>query len=451
MTHNNDYSIDSELQQNLQQLLSDLQLDDAPAGGSVVVFQAGTCIAQASIGMAQAEMSWQADTLSLNFSTGKGVLATLAHVLVSQRLLAYETPIASYWATFAANGKADITLRMLMSHQADLFAIRAIDVDNATLLEWDKMLEHVAAMPITQPDNAIVYDSAYSALVYGWILGGLIEVVTGKSLAEALRYYLTQPLGIADSCYFGVPEQKVSNVAKLVKDFSADDSQQSQLRSKRHKPTLKADSEATLATYNQLVNYPCWQKQASEQQPDLASDKLNATQINRLYFDHAGINANNYRAALVPASKQPIDYYDKQVMQAVIPAANGIASAQALATIYAMLANGGSWQGKMLIDSETFKQLSKPQVSGRDAVMPANMHWRLGYHRLFSICNDNVAQGFGHMGYNGAVAWCEPTRQLSFAFVHNFDVTMLNDIRQFALTESLLQLIDQKDAAKISL
>ena len=52
------------------------------------------------------------------------------------------------------------------------------------------------------------------------------------------------------------------------------------------------------------------------------------------------------------------------------------------------------------------------------------------------------AQGFGHMGYNGSVAWCDPARQLSFAFVHNFDVTMLNDIRQFALTEALLSMIE---------
>ncbi len=451
VNQNSSHSSDMDLQQRVQQLLAELQLDDAPAGGSIVVFQAGECIAQASIGMAQAEMPWQADTLSLNFSTGKGVLATLAHVLVSQRLLAYDSPIASYWPAFSANGKADITLRMLMSHQADLFAISAIDVDNATLLEWDKMLDLVAAMPATEPDNAVTYDSAYSALVYGWILGGLTEIVTGKSLAEALRYYLTQPLGIADSCYFGVPEQKVNNVSKLVKDFSADDSPDSQLRSKRHKPTLKADSTATLATYQQLASYPCWQQLATSQHSISTTVPLNATQINRLYFDHSSINANNYRAALVPASKQPIDYYDKDTMQAVIPAANGVASAQALATIYAMLANGGEWKGKVLIDSATFKQLSKPQVSGRDAVMPANMHWRLGYHRLFSICNDNVAQGFGHMGYNGSIAWCEPTRQLSFAFIHNFDVTMLNDIRQFALTESLLKLIDQKNAAKFSL
>lgn len=432
-----------KLQHYVQQLLTDLQLDDAPAGGSIVVYQAGQCIAQASVGMAQLDIPWQANTLSLNFSTGKGVLATLAHVLVSQRLLAYDAPIASYWPAFAANGKAAITLRELMSHQADLFAINTINVDNETLVNWDKMVELVAAMPMTQPDNAATYASAYSALVYGWILGGLIEIVTKMSLAKALKHYLTTPLGIADSCYFGVPTERVDEVAKLSKDFGADKDSQSQLGKKRHKPTLKADSPATLQTYQQLASYSCWQQKAIKQQSDSASDKLNAVQINRLYFNHSSMDVNNYRAALVPASKQPIDYYDEQVLQAIIPAANGVASAQALATIYAMLANGGVWQGKTLIDSGTFEQLSALQMTGRDAVMPAQMDWRLGYHRLFSICDNNAEQGFGHMGYNGSVAWCEPMRQLSCAFVHNFDVTMLNDIRQFALTEALLAVIDK--------
>jgi CubicO group peptidase (beta-lactamase class C family) len=84
------HSIDIEWQQRLQQLLTDLQLDDAPAGGALVVYHAGQCITRASVGMAQADMPWQADTLSLNFSTGKGVLATLIHVLVSQQQLAYD-------------------------------------------------------------------------------------------------------------------------------------------------------------------------------------------------------------------------------------------------------------------------------------------------------------------------------------------------------------------------
>ncbi len=117
-----------------------------------------------------------------------------------------------------------------------------------------------------------------------------------------------------------------------------------------------------------------------------------------------------------------------------------------------MLANGGVWQGKTLIDSATFEQLSTPQVEGLDAVMPAAMKWRLGYHRLFSLYanNDDTDKrmssdlsGFGHMGYNGSVAWCDPERQLSFAFIHNFDTTMLNDVRQFALTEAVLSWVEE--------
>ncbi|SLJ84964.1 serine hydrolase domain-containing protein [Psychrobacter sp. DAB_AL43B] len=473
--------INPKIQQRLQQLLTDLQLDDAPAGGALVVYQAGKCIAQASVGMARSDLSWSSNTLSLNFSTGKGILATLTHVLVSQQMLDYDLPIAHYWPAFAAQGKAQITLRNVMSHQANVFSIQSIEVDNDTVLDWEVMLEKVAAMPTTVPENAALYDSAYSALVYGWVLGGVIEAVTDMPLAEALHHYLTHPLGIVDSCYFGVPDSKVSKVARLVKNFdvvaqegSQESRQQSaQARPRRSKPVLRADSENTLHTYTSLPSYACWQKKAIKNQ--ITVDKtdseivdeipsLDTAQINRLYFNNSQLNLKNYKAALVLANKQPIDYYDKQTLQAIIPAANGVASAHALATIYAMLANGGVWQGQTLIDEKTFKQLSTPQVTGMDAVMPAHMDWRLGYHRRFSVCqgdgfneaisdtNNNTEndtendteQAFGHMGYNGSVAWCDPARQLSFAFIHNFDVTMLNDIRQFALTEAVLALVDSE-------
>ena len=415
------------------------------------------------MGLARADLAWSADTLSLNFSTGKGILATLVHVLVSQQMLDYDMPIAHYWPAFAAQGKEQITLRNVLSHQANLFSIQSIDADNETVLDWNVMLEKIAAMPITVPEEAALYDSAYSALVYGWILGGVIEAVTDRSLVEALRYYLTEPLGIADSCYFGVPDSKVSKVAHLVKYFAViaqegdlDMNQQpAQTHSRRSKPVLRADSENTRHIYTRLPSYACWQEKAGNDhkiEGEIAS--LDTAQINRLYFNNSQLNIKNYQSALVLANKQPIDYYHQQTLQAIIPAANGVASAQALATIYAMLANSGVWQGQTLIDEATFKQLSTPQVTGMDAVMPAHMAWRLGYHRRFSICQskgldennndtaDNTEQSFGHMGYNGSVAWCDPARQLSFAFIHNFDVTMLNDIRQFALTEAVLSLVD---------
>lgn len=463
---NHDKQINIALQQCLQQLLMDLQLDSAPAGGAVVVYQAGKCIAEASVGMARFDAPWQPETLAINFSTGKGVLATLIHVLVSQQLLNYDVPIANYWPAFAAQGKEQITLRRVMSHQANLFSIQSIDVDNDIILDWHTMLNKVAAMPITPPENAEAYDSAYSALIYGWVLGGLVEAVTDMSLAEALSHYLTTPLGIADSCYFGVPDSKIAKVATLARDFDAlgdDNPAPLVLRNKRPKPTLKADSRHTLNTYAKFPSYSCWQQHTLENQAaanhdngndkiKLSDDKpsmLDTMQINSLYFNKSHLNLKNYKAALIPDDKNTLDYHNRATLQAVIPAANGVASAQALATIYAMLANGGTWQGQTLIDNDIVQQLSVPQVTGLDAVMPAKMYWRLGYHRVFHLCLDKDAEiidsewsSFGHMGYNGSVAWCDPKRQLSFAFIHNFDTTMLHDIRQFALTETVLNLID---------
>ena len=470
MEHNKEHShtlTKMDLQQRLQQLLTALQLDDAPAGGAVVVYHAGECIAQASVGMARPDEPWQPDTLAINFSTGKGVLATLVHVLVSQQLLTYDVPIAEYWPEFAANGKDNITLRQVMSHQADLFSITSIDVDSDTVLDWDAMLRHVEGMPVTAPEDAAKYDSAYSALIYGWVLGGVIEAVTHMSLAEALRQYLTDPLGISGSCYFGVPKDKVDQVAKLAKDFEASDEDSVLLRNKRNKPTLKSDSQDTLRTYASLPSYTYWQQQGliNDQTPNpaIANEQdtgneqndlplMDTAYISRLYFDTSQLNLKNYKAALIPAGKQALDYHNRKTLEAIIPAANGVASADALATIYAMLANGGVWQGQTLIDRATFEQLSTPQVTGLDAVMPAAMQWRLGYHKLFSIGNNERAtdssvtlatSGFGHMGYNGSVAWCDPAQQLSFTFIHNFDTTMLNDIRQFALTEAVLGWINE--------
>ncbi|MGO3082037.1 MAG: serine hydrolase, partial [Psychrobacter celer] len=57
-----DTQINTTLQQRLQQLLTSLQLDDAPAGGALVVYQAGECIARASVGLARPEMAWQPQT-----------------------------------------------------------------------------------------------------------------------------------------------------------------------------------------------------------------------------------------------------------------------------------------------------------------------------------------------------------------------------------------------------
>ena len=68
---------------------------------------------------------WQRDTLVNLFSTTKGLSALAVAHAHSRGLFEYDEPVASYWPQVAANGKHQVTVRTLLSHQAGLGAIDA--------------------------------------------------------------------------------------------------------------------------------------------------------------------------------------------------------------------------------------------------------------------------------------------------------------------------------------
>lgn len=405
---------------DFNEILTSLQMDDAPAGGTLIIIKDGKQIVNTSVGNARPDVAWIDHTLSVNFSIGKGVMATLIAVLVSRGLLAYDMPIAHYWADFGTNGKEHITPRHILTHTAGLFDVSSLTQDTSELTNWQIMTHKVAQMSPHTPKGQDIhsYASAYSALVSGWILGALVEKATNLPLQKALDAYLAEPLGLVGELYWGLPDDKLEKVAKPLRFFDDDNA--------KRKPTLKPDTPKILQTLANLPTASLWQS-ALEDLP------INTANVNKLYFDTSKMNLANYKNALMPNGKDGLSYHDRQVLQAVIPAANGVSTAHALATIYAMHANDGVYQGQTLIDPDTLTDMRQIRVDGFDAVMPANMRWRSGFHRLFSL--QNTPNAYGHMGYNGSIAFADPDRKLAFVFIHNFDTTMLNDVRQFALFE----------------
>ena len=63
---------------------------------------------------------WTQDTLSLIWSATKGAVGTLVNLLAARGQLDLDEPVARYWPEFARNGKGDITVRMVLDHQAGL-------------------------------------------------------------------------------------------------------------------------------------------------------------------------------------------------------------------------------------------------------------------------------------------------------------------------------------------
>ena len=53
------------------------------------------------------------------FSTTKGMSGLAIALANSRGLIDYDEPVSKYWSEFAQHGKEKITVRQLLSHQAD--------------------------------------------------------------------------------------------------------------------------------------------------------------------------------------------------------------------------------------------------------------------------------------------------------------------------------------------
>ena len=376
-------------------------------GAALAVYFRGQPVVDIYTGWAGHEQLWQAQHAAMCYSTGKGVLATLAHIVVSHGFLDYDDPLAKYWPEFAQQGKAQITLRHILAHQSGLFDLRNLIADASEMLDWTHMLEvFEQATPRFEPGK----DNAYQALTFGWLVGGILEKATGRKLNDLMQQYLVEPLDL-DFAYYGVPEARLAEIARPFRN--------------PHKTKVSTDTDAVKTAKSSTPN---------KQRKAPWSEKV---------IEWTGQDPQDFKDAMIPKGMKNFSFFQPEAMQAVIPAANGVFTARSLAKIYAMMAAGGQWNGQQLIRPEVFHTLSRIQNFKRDRVMPIPMNWRLGYHRVLTL-GKQVKKGFGHIGYNGSGAWCDPKRELSFAYIHNHSIgSITGDYRLWALTQESLRCADQ--------
>ena len=314
---------------------------------------------------------WCADTTAPSFSTTKGVISTLVHILVDKGRARYDDPIAKYWPEFAANGKDGITIRQALCHEAGLYRIDEMITHADEILDWNHMKTLVAAArPAHEPGTL----HGYHALTYGWLIGGLIEAVTGKPLQRVLQEELVDPLGL-DGMFIGMPHNELYRRAKLIP------------RDGISTPLAEADG---------------WSDSVREW-------------IERA-FAKLGIEFSEFRAAMT--LNEPFDWNADATVQAVIPAANGQFTARSLARMYAMIANGGELDGVRLLSEARVREMSQVHSKKRDRVVFVPMYWRMGYHRAFSL-GGSAPSAFGHYGFGGSGAFCDPSRRLAVALTVN--------------------------------
>jgi CubicO group peptidase (beta-lactamase class C family) len=188
-------------------------IDRGERGVQVAAYLGDELIIDGWIGQANSRgTAVTGSTLFPIFSVTKGLTATAIHLQAERGLLDYESPAAAYWPEFKANGKQDITVRHLLTHQSGLPQMPA-GVTPERLQDWEWCVENIAALEPILP----VGSSAYASLSYGWQLGELVRRTdpVHRGFAQFTREDILEPLGI-DDFYVGMKGRQHERVAELV-------------------------------------------------------------------------------------------------------------------------------------------------------------------------------------------------------------------------------------------
>lgn len=372
-------------------------------GGAVTVYHRGRPVVDVWGGVRdEAGTPWQRDTMAVSYSTTKGVIATALHVLADRGQLDYDAPVARYWPEFARAGKAGITVRDVLAHRAGLFNIRDLIDDARRMLDWEHMVEALAAAaPAPVPAGA----TAYQALTWGYLVGELVRRVSGRPVPDFLAAELAAPLGL-DGLYIGAPPGELARAARLI-------------GSPARRPRT-GQGEATFAAARRR-----------RQRVFGAVERALRLIGHPVDFERAA-------AALAPRGISSFDFSSDEVLAACIPAANGLFTARSLARLYATLAAGGTLDGVRLLSPATVARATEIQSHGYDQVTIFRMRWRLGYHRVGTL-RGVPPRAFGHFGWGGSGAWADPDHQLALGFVVNTGRgTPIGDLRILRLGTAAL-------------
>jgi CubicO group peptidase (beta-lactamase class C family) len=153
---------------------------------------------------------WVRDTLVNVFSVGKPMAALCLLMLIERGQVDLDAPVAEHWHEFAAAGKSEVTVRMLLSHRAGLPAIRR-PLPPLGMYDWRLMTSELAAEePWWRPGSA----HGYHVNTFGFLIGELVRRVSGETIGGFLRRAVADPLG-ADF-HFGLPSRDDRRVAEFL-------------------------------------------------------------------------------------------------------------------------------------------------------------------------------------------------------------------------------------------
>ena len=297
------------------------------------------------------------DTLFSLFSASKVVTGILTHTLLDEGLIDIDTPVAEYVPGFGQHGKDQVTLRHVLAHQAGLARTPKESVNLENLHDFRLVEKALIDAPIQTPPGEQV---AYHALTGCFILQAVLQNVTGKDLRTLLDERIRGPLGLNHFTY-GVRPDLVDQVA-----------------------------HECMTGPPPTEPFSGWMKEALG----------------------------------IPLTEAVSMSNDPRYLTGVMPAANVVSTANEVSLFFECLLRGGSLNGQQIISRRALARALVPQNSGLvpDGTIKIPVRYGLGFMlggKVISLFGPDTESAFGHLGLTNVLAWADPERDISVAFLNN--------------------------------
>ncbi|MEU4193576.1 serine hydrolase domain-containing protein [Kribbella sp. NPDC026611] len=178
-------------------------------GAAVTVYSGGRKVVELWDGQAAPGRTWSAETVVPVFSCAKGLVSVVIHLLAQSGQLDLDAPIGTYWPSFVAEGKDEISCRMVLGHRAGIPVLDRT-VPFAEIARWTPVVAAVEAQkPLWEPGTAYEYHGH----VFGFVLGEVVRRITGQLPGAYFRSVVGDPLGLR--AWIGLPADELPTLAWL--------------------------------------------------------------------------------------------------------------------------------------------------------------------------------------------------------------------------------------------
>ena len=352
--------LDHETVERIWEAAIDLYRSGVHPGLSLCVRRNGRVVLDRAIGYARGggpddpedapKTPMTPETPACIFSASKAITAMVVHKLDERGLLHIGDRVSEYIPEYAQNGKEGTTIAHVLAHRAGIASMPKETQDLDVLMDTERVVRLICeAKPAIRPGRLL----AYHAVSGGFILGEIVQRVTGKSIRQVLAEEILDPLGFRWGNY-GVAEHDTGEVAP------------SYVTGPPLLPPL-----STLA--RRVLGAPIGE--------------------------------------VVDASNDP------RFLTAVIPSANVITSANELGRFFEIFRVGGELDGVRVMQERTIRRALTEQSHleiDLSLLFPTRFSYGLMLGADYiSLYGRHTDLAFGHLGLINIMGWADPERAIS--------------------------------------